>query len=127
MSIRLVRHARTVSGVHLCEIVVDDSVENLLDLFETQSYEITVDDTVSDDLRERLGDRYDASDFAMQGDSMVFEATILGDQFYDLVDDIRDAGLSVESFDSVELDLEDIFLQVTDEGSETLSVGSHYE
>jgi len=113
------------------EIVVDDTVENLLDLFETQSYQITVDGPLDDQVRRRLAAEYDASGFEPLEDSIQFEATITGDQFYDLVDDLRDGQLSIEQFDSTDLDLEDVFLHVTDEASETptdsLTAGGAHE
>lgn len=96
------------------EVVADDTVERLLSLFNTQTYEITVTESLDDDFRERLRAEFGATDFARRMDSSQFRAQVTGDEFYDLVEALRTAGVSVESFDTVDADLEEVFLRVTD-------------
>lgn len=104
------------------EIVVNDTVDSLLDVFETQAYEVTVEGQIDDQFRATLRREFDATDFQSVTDGTTFRATVVDDEFYELVDYLRDAGLSVESFDSVEANLEEIFLDVT--GSQRLDDGS---
>lgn len=97
------------------EVVANDTVDDLLDLFNTQTYEITVEGQMTDETRTRIEETFGASNFERRNDTTRFEANVTGDQFYELVDTLRDADLSVASFDAVEPDLEDVFLHITDE------------
>ncbi|WP_121822720.1 ABC transporter ATP-binding protein [Halostella salina] len=99
-------------------IVADDTVENLLDLFRTRAYEVTVAEPLSEALRTELRDRYGGEAFERVGERERFSAQVTGDEFYALVDTLRDAGHTVASWDAVEPDLEDVFLRVTgDDGA----------
>jgi ABC-2 type transport system ATP-binding protein len=110
-------------------VVADDSVTDLVDVFRTFAYRIVVgpnaetdEGTVAleDDTRERLRESYGASDFESRGDRTAFEVA-LGDpeRFYDLMDDLRAADCTVHEVESVDPDLEEVFLELTgNEGSE---------
>jgi ABC-2 type transport system ATP-binding protein len=97
------------------EIIADDTVDELLELFHTQAYEVTVTEGVPADVRERLSTDYGASGFEPRGDRERFEVSVTGDEFYGLVDDLRTAGVTVHEFAAVEPDLEDVFIQLTNE------------
>jgi ABC-2 type transport system ATP-binding protein len=105
------------------EVIADDTVDELLDLFHTQAYEVTVEGRVPADARERLRTRYGAGDFEMLGARERFEAAVTGEEFYALVDALREAGLTVHEFDAVEPDLEDVFIELTNEGGADGAVG----
>ena len=99
------------------EVVVNNTVDNLLELFNTQSYEITVEEELDAHLRRRLESTFDASDFERRDGTTTFRAKVVGDEFYQLVERLRTAGLSIVSFDGVDPDLEDVFLHITDEAN----------
>ena len=96
-------------------IVADDTVENLLDLFRTQTYEIRVEGEIPSRARRRLEGVFDAAEFERRSDVERFVVSVTGGEFYDLTDALRDAGLALASVDAVEPDLEDVFLELTDD------------
>ena len=98
-------------------IVADDTVENLLDLFRTQTYAVRVEDEISPETRDSLEGRFAAIDFERRSDGERFAVSVTGGEFYDLVDALRDAGLRIASVNAVEPDLEDVFLEITHDAS----------
>jgi ABC-2 type transport system ATP-binding protein len=105
------------------EIIADDSVDELLELLHTQSYEVTLEEAIPPDLRQRLATEYGADAFETVGERQRFQVSVTGDEFYDLVDELGDAGLTVHEFDAVEPDLEDVFLELTNETDVDVAVG----
>jgi ABC-2 type transport system ATP-binding protein len=97
-------------------IVADDTVDELLDLFRTQTYDVAVQGTVPEPTRADLRDRFEAGEFERRGDRTAFHVQVTGDEFYDLADALREAGLRVATVDAVEPDLEEVFLHVTENG-----------
>jgi ABC-2 type transport system ATP-binding protein len=137
------------------EVIADDAVESLIDVFRTFAYRIVVgrgedshddgidgisaDDSatgesvatdsagtesavadsaarriVEGDTRERLREAYDVGGYESRGDRTAFEVS-LGDpeRFYDLMDTLRAADLTVREVESVDPDLEAVFLELT--------------
>ncbi|WP_323192688.1 ABC transporter ATP-binding protein [Halostella sp. PRR32] len=99
-------------------IVADDTVEDLLDLFRTQAYEMQVSGTLSDETRTRLEREFDADGFDRRGDRERFVAAVTGDEFYALTDALRESGHTVASVDAVDPDLEEVFLRITENGGD---------
>lgn len=97
------------------EIIADERVEELLDVFRTQSYEVQFEPPADvDALRETLTERYDVTDWDERGDRIVLGVTVEnGNHLPDLTGRIVEAGGSIQRVDSVEPDLEDVFLQIT--------------
>ncbi|WP_227379034.1 ABC transporter ATP-binding protein [Haladaptatus halobius] len=95
-------------------IVADDTVENLLDLFRTQTYEVRLNGLLSETIRHSLQTEFSAADFERCDESERFHAQVIGDEFYALSDALREAGVTVTSIEAVEPDLEDVFLHITD-------------
>jgi len=116
-------------------VVADDPVADLVDVFRTFAYRIVVgpnaetdEGTVAleDDTRERLRESYGVEAFESRGDRTGFEVA-LGDpeRFYDLMDDLRAADYTVHEVESVDPDLEEVFLELTgSEESDPASEGS---
>ncbi|WP_233274650.1 ABC transporter ATP-binding protein [Haladaptatus cibarius] len=96
-------------------VIADDTVENLLGVFDAQLYEVEIDDPLDADVRETLRTKFDAKNFEERADHYRFEAQVVGNEFYSLVETLRSAGLSVQSFDSQEPNLEEVFLRITSE------------
>ena len=95
-------------------IVADNTVENLLDLFRTQTYEVRLDGYLPETIRRHLQAEFGAADFERRDECERFHAQILGDEFYALSDTLREAGAMITSIEAVEPDLEDVFLHITD-------------
>jgi ABC-2 type transport system ATP-binding protein len=102
-------------------VVADDAVEDLLALFRTQRYEVVVGAPLGDDERAALAERFDADGFERRGDRERMLVSVTGEEFYDLVDRLRGGGHAVERVDTVEADLEEVFLRVTDDDAEPAS------
>lgn len=96
------------------QIVADDTVENLLYLFDTKQYEVTVRGRPPTGFKKKLRTEFDADGFANSGDTMRFTVTLTGKEFYDFIDCLREAQLSVVAFDTLKADLEQVFLNVTE-------------
>ncbi|WP_436932351.1 ABC transporter ATP-binding protein [Halosimplex halobium] len=119
------------------EIIADDAVSDLVDVFRTFAYRVVVGraeaggagddepgrdgttaeplpDIVDDDTRDRLREAYGVEEFERLGDRTAFEVS-LGDpgRFYDLMDVLRAADLTVYEVESVDPDLEEVFLELT--------------
>ncbi|WP_436927305.1 ABC transporter ATP-binding protein [Halosimplex amylolyticum] len=114
------------------EVIADDAVADLIDVFRTFAYRVVVgaagereagatdgetDDSgnaVDDETRDRLREAYGVEGFEPRGDRTAFDVA-LGDpeRFYDLMDDLRDADLTVHEVESIDPDLEDVFLELT--------------
>ncbi|QLH82743.1 ABC transporter ATP-binding protein [Halosimplex pelagicum] len=114
------------------EVIADDAVADLIELFRTFAYRVvvgraevaagagatpregTVAEVLDDDTRERLRETYGVETFESRGDRTAFEVS-LGDpeRFYDLMDALRAAGLTVHAVESVDPDLEEVFLELT--------------
>ena len=95
-------------------VIADDPVDELVGVFETQAYCITVEESVDDATRGLLDAEFDAADWTETGDRTRFDVTLAdGDVLYDVLDVLRDAGLSLADVDGHDPDLEDVFLEVT--------------
>ncbi|WP_135364240.1 ABC transporter ATP-binding protein [Halosimplex halophilum] len=113
------------------EVVADDAVEDLIDVFRTFAYRVVAgragaaagadasihegtDPQLADDTRERLREVYGVDEFERLGDRTAFEVS-LGDpeRLYDLMDELRAADLTVYEVESVDPDLEEVFLELT--------------
>jgi ABC-2 type transport system ATP-binding protein len=93
-------------------VAADERVEDLVEVFATQAYRVRASEEPG--LRATVADAgtiesWDANDGVAR-----FEV-VLGDQdaFYDLVDAVRDSGAGLESFESVDPDLEEVFVELT--------------
>jgi ABC-2 type transport system ATP-binding protein len=100
-------------------VVADDSVANLVDVFRSHVYRVDLDGTLPGRARDRLRDRYDAREFErVAGGNPDGERFVVSlaepARLYDLMDDLREAGLTVVGLDSLEADLESAFLELTD-------------
>ncbi|EMA44189.1 ABC transporter ATP-binding protein [Halococcus saccharolyticus] len=94
-------------------VVTDDTVDGLIDLFRSQAYHITVDD-LPEGVRDRLAAEFDVDGFEAVGDRTRFAVSLPdGRALYDVMDTLREADTVPESVDSIEPDLEDVFLELT--------------
>ena len=96
------------------QILADERVDDLVDLFRTQAYELTVGGDVPTHARTELERTFGAEAWDEQADRTVFEVS-LGDPdwFYDLMDTLRNVGVTPLSVSTIEPDLEEVFLEMT--------------
>ncbi|WP_082224528.1 ABC transporter ATP-binding protein [Halolamina rubra] len=99
-------------------VVVDDTVEDLLAGFETRGYRITArggTDAVLTDLQER----FDLTDVQRTGDRLRFEVAADTATFYRLTDAMEAHGLDVASVETVQPDLAEVFVEMTNGTTES--------
>jgi len=96
------------------EIVADDSVDNLLDVFQSQSYRVQLTETPPAHLREQLDTRFRLLNWRTDTDCVEFEIGLAGsEEFFECVDILQTAEATVRSFTEIDPDLEDIFVELT--------------
>ncbi|MCU4741791.1 ABC transporter ATP-binding protein [Natronoglomus mannanivorans] len=107
------------------QVVADDSLEELVDVFRTQTYRVTVDGTLAPERRERLEGEFGADGWTTVGDHQRFDATLRrGEDFYAMMDVVRESPCPLVTVTALEPDLEDVFLALTDRESETSTAGN---
>jgi len=95
-------------------VIADDPVEDLVRVFETQAYRLTVEGSVDGSVRDRLTRTFAVENWEDRGDRARFDVTLAEDDtLYGVLDVLRDSGLSLVDVDGLEPDLEDVFLEVT--------------
>ncbi|WP_423745459.1 ABC transporter ATP-binding protein (plasmid) [Haladaptatus sp. SPP-AMP-3] len=104
-------------------VVADDSLDNLLDLFRTQAYDVQVTGEILPESRRHLERAFDAADFERRAERERFVVSVTDDGFYELADFLRANDLSVASMTSVEPDMEEVFLSITDDTEEVAADG----
>ncbi|SEO97190.1 ABC-2 type transport system ATP-binding protein [Halogranum amylolyticum] len=98
-------------------VVADDTVRNLVDLFRSKRYRFTLDSLPSRATRERLSSTYDVAtdEWETVGDTVEFETALSdGERLHALLGDLLAAGCAVHDVTSVDPDLEDAFLRLTE-------------
>ncbi|MDQ7793035.1 MAG: ABC transporter ATP-binding protein [bacterium] len=95
-------------------LVVDDTVRNLLKLFEARSYRFAMETPLQPEQREALEEAFPRATAEQDGAGFVLVATAARD-FYRLMDFLRDRDLRVARIDRQDPDLGDIFLRIVKE------------
>jgi ABC-2 type transport system ATP-binding protein len=100
------------------EVVVDDDVENLLELFSTDAFDIVVDGEVSPSLRRRLYEEFTVEWWDGGTDVTSFRATVFSDEeLYALIGLLQSAGKTLVSVERDQPNIEEVYLQVAQEGA----------
>ncbi|MFB6128129.1 MAG: ABC transporter ATP-binding protein [Halorhabdus sp.] len=102
-------------------IVVDDTVANLLDGFETTGYRITARNLAESTLTD-LQDRFDISAVERLDGRVRFEVAADSATFYRLADALEATDVELGGVETVQPDLAEAFLEVTGNG-ETAAAG----
>lgn len=101
-------------------VIADDPVEDLVGVFETQAYRVTITGRLPAAARDVLETRFNAGNWETHADQTRFDITLTdGDVLYDVIDVLRDAGVDLDDVDRIDPDLEDVFLEVTGTGPGT--------
>jgi ABC-2 type transport system ATP-binding protein len=98
-------------------VIADDSVGRLLAGFETQQFAVTSPD-IDEALVARLRDRFDVTEVTTEDERTRVVVATDTEGFYDMVDLLRAADVSLDSVATAEPDLEDVFLRLTDGGED---------
>jgi ABC-2 type transport system ATP-binding protein len=97
------------------EIIADDDTDALVDLFETQSYHFVVETPLPEAIETRLRREFDVT-FEREGGQVALECVGAdSDTVYALMDVLSEAGMELREIESVDPDLEDVFLEVIDD------------
>ncbi len=95
-------------------IIADDAVDDLVSVFDTKAYRITVNGSVPEEVRASLTSSFHADGFEAVGDQTRFEVRVDGDTtLYQVTDALREPGLELVDIDRHDPDLEEVFLDVT--------------
>ena len=98
------------------EVVTDEDVTELVELFQTQAYEVIVEEAVSTTARQALEREFDVNEWREQGDWTVCEVAMADrERIHDLMGTLEEFDLTPRSVSVVQPDLEDVFLEVTGE------------
>jgi ABC-2 type transport system ATP-binding protein len=96
-------------------IIADDAVENLVDLFETQSYRIVLDGPIEDLVFDQLQTRFDHAARSSDGRVLVECHDAGVSTLHDLLGLIKHSNQSLRTIQSIDPDLEEVFLRLTGE------------
>ena len=96
-------------------VVADDTVEALLAGADRDVVRVTSSD-IDDALRRRLDERFEVLADERRDGHRRLDVRAEGDEVYELMDTLREAGVTVEQLRTVEPDLEDVFVNLTGDG-----------
>ncbi len=98
------------------DIVTDESVPDLVELFQTQAYEVVVEEDMSTTARQSVEREFDVAEWRERGEWTVCEVSLAdSDRVHDLMRTLEEFDLTPRSVSVVQPDLEDVFLEVTGE------------
>lgn len=110
------------------EIVTDENVAELVELFRTQAYEVVVEDAVSATARQALEREFDVNGWDERGDWTVCEVSMADrERIHDLMGTLEAYDLTPRSVSVMQPDLEDVFLEVTGDDGEPTEGGDGRE
>lgn len=97
-------------------IVTDESVTELVELFQTQAYEVVIEDVVPTMARQELEREFDVKEWRERGEWTICELSMADrERIHDLMTTLEEFELAPRSVSVVQPDLEDVFLEVTGE------------
>lgn len=100
-------------------VIADDEVQNLIHVFNTKRYRFSVSGAFGSEIRNVLAE-FQTNDFEETEDGVEFEVLLGADEnFYPLIDRLREAGAIVENVDSLDDDLEKAFVRAVDESTKS--------
>ncbi|MBO4246822.1 ABC transporter ATP-binding protein [Halomicrobium sp. IBSBa] len=96
-------------------VIADDTVERLLSGDASQRFAVASSD-IDDALLARLRERFEVTQVTTDGERTRVEVATDSEGFYDLTDQLRAADVTLDSVNTAQSDLEDVFLGLTDDG-----------
>ncbi|APX00246.1 ABC transporter (plasmid) [Halobiforma lacisalsi AJ5] len=98
-------------------IIADDTVDNLIELFNTQMYEVVIEGRLDAGSRRQLESNFVLKNVEERPETTKFEAQITGEEFYNLVGTLERAGVTIDSITDLEPDFDEIFLRLSTDRS----------
>lgn len=101
-------------------VVADDSIESLYEIFETDLYEITIEERIEQNVLNDLKRRFDFVTAEESSEGEIHYRFALGDAnaVPDLTGALVESGVQLVKVSRIERDFEEIFLSVTDSDNE---------
>jgi len=97
------------------KVVVSDTLAELLNRFGVQSYYVTVAESLSESEKNRLKDSVDARKFHDRRSSTRFQFQTDSGSFYEAIAELETQDLSIKKIESVEPNLEEVFVDITEQ------------
>ena len=101
-------------------IIADDAVSGLLARADRGLVRLTATG-VEEGLVESLRENFDLRAVTRTGAGTHLELAAGGDELYELMDSLRAGGVTIEDIRTVDPDLEDVFVTLTEDGSEPMA------
>ncbi|NHN40141.1 ABC transporter ATP-binding protein [Halorubellus sp. JP-L1] len=99
-------------------VAADERVDDLVSVFATQAYRLRASNEPG--LRDAVAAAGTVESWTVHDGLARFEVVVPDqDAFYDLVDAVRETGATLDSFESVDPDLEDVFVELTSDDDAT--------
>ena len=92
-------------------VVADDLVSNLLALFRTRAYRVSLRNGLPEEALRRFSSRFSSLRWLPEERTLQVELAP-GQNFYELVDHLREIGAEIEGLSRSEPDLEEVFLRI---------------
>ncbi|NEU55566.1 ABC transporter ATP-binding protein [Halorussus sp. MSC15.2] len=107
------------------QILAEERIEDLLDMFRTQAYVFLVENGPSEETRRTLESRYQVNEWRERGKYVEFEAVCRDpDDLYDLMEILRADSVTVVSSQNKSPDLEEAFVEIVDNERSATTPGS---
>lgn len=102
------------------QIVADDSVANLVDLFRSQDVEITVDGDIPAGVESAIRDRSpDVSWSKIRSRTRIEVPMRDGNELHDIFGLLVDAGIPIADIQTTQIDFEEVYLNITEDEDES--------
>lgn len=102
------------------QIVADEPMGELLDLFRTQAYRITIEEDIPTDERRSLERTSEGTTWDQHGSDTELNVVLNHpDQFYDLIRHLEEIGVTIKGVSTEDADLEEAFLQVIQDSEQS--------
>ena len=107
-------------------VVEDNTVDNLVEIFDANVYEVTVTGELDRETEAAIESVFTLVGVE-RGEKTTIHVELSRDEFYQFTRTLERSGLLVDSFDAQEVEFDDIFLRLTDGASDTERLGGSNE
>jgi ABC-2 type transport system ATP-binding protein len=105
------------------EIREKDSVENLTNIWDADTFEVRIDSAIEDAVRRRIDDEVRIKSWQVDDDFTAFEAVVFSeDDYFGLMDALGQAGLQPTAVRRKEADLEGVYVRLAENENRAGSV-----
>jgi ABC-2 type transport system ATP-binding protein len=94
-------------------VIVDERVDNLLKLFETRAYSVTLGQPLSSAQQQQLKVKFPYSKYTEDSHQAMVQVDLeQSDEIYELIDILKAEGSVIESIDRTPIDFEQVFIRI---------------